>query len=248
MFKKNLTVLLVMFVTVCALCAFQFSPLENTLEATGTGASAQYTVINDSDDQIAVQISVQKRDQDATGAEIRSDASAEFQIYPTYVILQPQSTMVVQVRYRGPATVTTEKSYRLTAEQIPYSKGKSQSSQSMFNFLYVYYTSLYVSPSQENVKVEIASVKARIDEEGAQVMDVTVRNRGNVHQILTDSELIVTDANGNKVVLTESEQLAGIDSINILAKKTVTKTLPWPEDLPFVEGGTYSATISYTNL
>lgn len=247
MLKKNLLLLVVLLVSVCAAFAFQFSPLEQTFSPSGDGTMKTYTIINDSDDQIAISLSVLQRDQDSNGNEVRSDASAEFLISPSKIIVNPQSTYVVKVQYRGSSTVTVEKSYRLMAEQVPYSLGKSQTTQSMFNFLYVYATSLYVTPSEEVVKIDISSVKARVDESGNQVMDVTIRNRGNVHQILLDSVLTVSDASGNKVVLSDSEQLSGIDSINILARKTITKTIAWPAKLPFVEGGSYSGSLSYSN-
>lgn len=116
----------------------------------------------------------------------------------------------------------------------------------MFNFLYVYATSLYVIPSESVAKVDIGAVKANLDADGNQVMEVTIRNRGNVHQILLDAELTVKDSNGNAVVLTEAEQLTGIDSINILARKSITKTIPWPEGLPFVQGGSYTGSLTYS--
>ena len=115
----------------------------------------------------------------------------------------------------------------------------------MFIFLYVYVTSLYVSPTREQVSVGVEGVKARIDDEGNQVMDVTIRNSGNVHQILSGAKLVVTDSQGVSVTLSGSEELSGIDSMNILAKKTVTKTIAWPSGLAFVEGGSYRGSMSY---
>ena len=102
----------------------------------------------------------------------------------------------------------------------------------------------YFGPGGKN---PLSTTKTEVDAEGNKVMDVTIRNRGNVHQILLDSVLTVSDANGNKVVLNNSEDLVGIDSINILARKTITKTIAWPEKLPFVEGGSYTGSLSYSD-
>jgi len=76
---------------------------------------------------------------------------------------------------------------------------------------------------------------------------VTIRNRGNVHQILIDSALTVKGPKGGSVVLSGSEQLSGMDSMNILARKTITKTILWPEGLEFVEGGKYTGTLEYSD-
>ena len=247
MVKKSLLFLVLLLVTICIASAFQFSPLEQTFEPTGEKATQVYTIVNDSDDTIAIRLSVFKRDQDSEGNEVRTDASPKFIISPSSVFVYPQSTTVVRVQYRSSAPVlTVEESYRLIAEQIPYSQGKSESTQSMFNFLYVYATSLYVSPSEAKISVDIPRVRARVDKDGNQVMDITIRNSGNVHQILLDAELTITGSSGS-VTLTESEQLPGVDSINVLARKAITKTIPWPEGLEFVEGGSYKATLKYSN-
>lgn len=246
MTKRIFATLVIMLVVLCGAFAFQFSPLEQTFEPTGANATKTYTIVNDSDDQIAIRLSVLVRDQDSEGNEVRSDASKEFSVVPSSIIVNAQSTYVVRVTYIGSKTVTSEKSYRLMAEQIPYSLGKSQSSQSMFNFLYVYATSLYVVPSATSVRVDIGSVKAVLDEEGNQMMAVQIRNRGNVHQILMDAVLTVKDANGNKIELSGTEKLPGIDSVNVLAKKTITKTIPWPEGIPFDANATYTGSLSYS--
>ncbi|MBO4279194.1 MAG: fimbria/pilus periplasmic chaperone [bacterium] len=246
MLRKNILIVVFLVLVVCAASAFQFSPLEQTFKPTGEESQKTYTIVNDSDDAIAISLSVVVRDQDAQGNEVRQDASAQFQIMPAKVIVNPQSTYVVRVKYMGPSTVTVEKAYRLIAEQVPYSQGKSQTSQSMFNFLYVYATSLYVVPSDEVKRVEISAVKARIDEEGNKVMDVTIRNRGNVHQILTDAVLTVKGPKGDTVTLSGNEQISGIDSTNILARKEVTKTIAWPDGLEFVEGGKYTGSLEYS--
>ena len=246
MVKKSILFLMLLTVTICIASAFQFSPLEQTFSPSGEKATQTYTIVNDSDETIAIRLSVFARSQDAEGNEVRTDASSKFIISPANVIVYPQSTQIVRVQYRGSSSiVTVEESYRLIAEQIPYSQGKSQSTQSMFNFLYVYATSLYVSPSETKISVDIPRIKARVDENGNQVMDVTIRNQGNVHQILLDAELTVSGTSGS-VTLFGSEQLPGIDSINVLARKAITKTIPWPEGLAFVEGGSYKGTLKYS--
>lgn len=244
--KKTIVTIFFMVCVVCAVYAFQFSPLEQTFGTSGVDTQRTYTIVNDSDEDIAVRISVLERDMDEFGNEVRSETpSSEFLLTPSHVIVLARSAYVVRVRYRGPSVVTSEKAYRLVAEQIPYSTSSSQDSSSMFNFLYVYVTSLYVTPSREQVSVGIESVAARVDEDGNQVMDVTVRNSGNIHQILSGAKLVVADSTGSSVTLSGPEDLSGIDSMNILAKKTVTKTVAWPSGLAFVEGGSYRGSMSY---
>lgn len=246
MSRKSLLIIVLLVVSLGLAYAFQFSPLEQVFEPSGVNSQKTYTVVNDSEDQIAIEFSVLQRDQDANGEEVRKESIGEFVISPSKVIVAPSSTYVVRVKYIGMSTVTVEKAYRLVAKQMAYSLGKSQTTQSMFNFLYIYYSSLYVTPSETVVRVEVSSAKARLDAEGNQVMDVTIRNRGNVHQILLDAELTLKDSNGKSVTIVGADALPGVDSLNILPRKSVTKTIPWPEGLAFVSGGSYTGSLVYS--
>ncbi|MEA5106510.1 MAG: molecular chaperone [Sphaerochaeta associata] len=226
--------------------AYQFSPLEQSFQPTGAESTKTYTIVNDSNDSIAISISALIRDQDAQGNEVNTPADAYFSIVPNKLVVPPQSSWVVRVQYRGPRTVTNELSFRLKAEQIPYSQGRASTDKGMFNFLYIYTTSLYVLPSRVVENVAIRSVAASTMDDGSPALGVTLANLGTVHQLLISAVVEIKDSKGNSVVLQGAEALPGIDGMNILAKKTVTKKVPWPEGLSRDSGVTYQATIKYT--
>ncbi len=226
--------------------AYQFSPLEQSFQPTGAESTKTYTIVNDSNDSIAISISALIRDQDAQGNEVNSPADAYFSIVPNKLVVPPQSSWVVRVQYRGPRTVTNELSFRLKAEQIPYSQGRASTDKGMFNFLYIYTTSLYVLPSRVVENVAIRSVAASTMDDGSPALAVTLANLGTVHQLLISAVVEIKDSKGNSVVLQGAEALPGIDGMNILAKKTVTKKVPWPVGLSRDSGVTYQATIKYT--
>lgn len=240
--KKTILTTAILLVALTGLWAFQFSPLEQTFSPTGENSIKTYVVVNDSDEPVAVSISLYQRDQDENGNEIRK-ACNDFQVQPQKVVVMPQSTVMVRVRYTGSPTVSVEKSYRLVAEQIPYSQGKNQTEGVMFNFLYVYATSLYVSPAESKISIDVPQVKPGVDEEGNKVLEVTLRNRGNVHQVLMDAKLVLTSSDGNSITL-EGDAIKGIDYFNLLARKTVTRTIPWPEG--FEPEGKVTATLRYS--
>lgn len=246
--KKLFTIVVLVILAAASAFAFQFSPLEQTFSPTGADSTKSYTIINDSDDAIAVMISALVRDQSETGEEINSDASRYFSIVPNKVIVKAKGTQIVRVQYRGPSTVTSELSFRLRAEQIQYSQGRQETNQNMFNFLYIYTTSLYVSPSKTLEKLDVTNVTPVLTAEGEKKMQLTLVNSGNVHQILIGAEVTVVDGSGNRVILSGSDALPGIDGANVLAKKKFTKEIPWPEDLVFPEdlSGSYQAIISYS--
>src|SRR5690554_916411 len=224
--KRVSMILLLAIVLVSSVYAYQFSPLEQTFQPSGAESTKTYTIVNDSNDSIAISISALVRDQDAQGNEINSPADAYFSIVPNKLVVPPQSSWVVRVQYRGPRTVTNELSFRLKAEQIPYSQGRASGDKGMFNFLYIYTTSLYVLPSRVVENVGVRAVTPSSLEDGSPALSVTLANLGTVHQLLISAVLEVKDSKGNAVVLQGAEALEGIDGMNILAKKSVTKKIP----------------------
>jgi len=246
--KKITFVLIVAIFAVSTAFAFQFSPfVEQTFSPTGADSTKSYTIVNDSDESIAIEMSTLIRDQDSKGNELNKSAANYFSIVPSKVIVKPQSTQIIRVQYKGPRTVTSELSFRLRAEQIDYSLGRQEQNQSMFNFLYVYTASVYVAPSKIVESVVVKQVTPGVNEDGEQVLNVTLANTGNVHQILTEAELTLLDNSGNRVIL-GGDKLPGIDGSNVLARKIITKTIPWPKELPYPETGSasYKAQITYS--
>lgn len=252
--KKRILILTILL-TVCVVApifAFQFSPLEQSFAPTGANSTKTYTIVNDSDDSIAVEISALTRDMDSAGRELNESAAAYFSIVPSKVILRPQSSQIVRVQYRGPRTIPTELSFRLRAEQIPYSQGRATEGQSMFNFLYVYTTSLYVSPTRTTTRVQIDSAKPTLTADGQQVMTLTVSNAGTVHQILNGAKVEVTNNATRQSVVYEGAALGFVNGLNLLAGKTVAVQVAWPQNMQFPTNLTdaekvFAAKISYNN-
>ena len=252
--KKRILILTILL-TVCVVApifAFQFSPLEQSFAPTGANSTKTYTIVNDSDDSIAVEISALTRDMDSAGRELNESAAAYFSIVPSKVILRPQSSQIVRVQYRGPRTIPTELSFRLRAEQIPYSQGRATEGQSMFNFLYVYTTSLYVSPTRTTARVQIDSAKPTLTADGQQVMTLTVTNAGTVHQILNGAKVEVTNNATRQSVVYEGAALGFVNGLNLLAGKKVTVQVAWPQNMQFPTNLTdaekvFAAKISYNN-
>ena len=227
------------------LSAYQFSPLEQTFEPSGGGATSTYTIVNDSDDTIAVRISALTRDQDADGGETNSPATNYFSIRPANVLVGPQASQVVRVTYRGPRMTPNELAFRIKAEQVEYSKGRKAGGTRMFNFLYNYVTSAYIQPQRPTEKLSVSACRpvmvSETPEEGGEPVErkmlaVTIRNEGNVHQTLDTARLTVTDGDGRSVTLEGAGQLGPLYGMNILARKTVTLHIPFPEGISGEDG------------
>ena len=209
-----------------ALFAYQFSPLNVTFEPSGGGSAKVYTIVNDSDSAIAIEVSAVKRSITIDGEEYNEDASQYFTIQPSKMIINPQSTQLVRVQYRGPRTVTEELSFRIISEQIPYSTGaKSEGEGQMISFLFVYSTSAYVQPGKIVEKVETA---ASINEDGK--LEIVFTNKGSVHQLLNDLSVTIKGNNGSNYTLTD-EDMGAIKGSNLLCGASLRIVMDVPSAL-----------------
>ncbi len=207
-----------------SLYAYQLSPLTATYATSGVDATKSYTIVNNTDAPIAIQIRVEKRIINEKGEEVNEEAPNYFSIQPAKMIIQPQSTQIVRAQYRGPRTVTKEMPFRIIAEQIPYNVGKQNAdSAQMINFLFVYSTSAYVAPTREIIDVK---ANTEVIEDKA---IVTISNEGTVHQILANLEIEVSCPLGS-YKLTE-EQLGKIKGLNLITDSSVKIEFNLPENL-----------------
>ena len=71
--RKLLTAIVLIVATVAPAFAFQFSPLNTEFAVSGTNASKIYTVVNDTDEPIAVAVSALKGCVDSDGEEYNEE-------------------------------------------------------------------------------------------------------------------------------------------------------------------------------
>ena len=224
--KRLFALLLVLALVSISLFAYQFSPLNVTFEPIGGGSAKVYTIVNDSDSPIAIEVSAVKRSITIDGEEYNEDASAYFTIQPSKMIIPPQSTQLVRVQYRGPRTVTEELSFRIISEQIPYSTGaKSEGEGQMISFLFVYSTSAYVQPGKI---VEKVASSATINEDGK--LEIRIDNKGSVHQLLNDLSITVKGNKGGTYTLTD-EDMGAIKGSNLLCGASLRIVMDIPSSL-----------------
>ena len=227
-----------MVIAVAALAAYQLSPLNVTYDPTGAGSAKVYTIVNDSDAPIAIEVRAEQRIVDIDGNEANQDGSAYFSIQPNRMIIRPDSTQLVRVQYRGPSAVTRELSFRIISEQIPMPTGaQSAEGGQMISFLFVYSTSAYVRPSRV---VERVSASAGVNEEGK--LEIRIENTGSVHQMLNSLSVTVTGDNGASYALSE-EEMGTINGQNLLAGSTLRIVIDIPEALS--GASSYTAEVGY---
>ena len=236
--RRILLFLILFAVTVFTAGAYQLSPLNVTYDPTGAGCAKVYTIVNDSDSPIAIEVSAVKRSIDIDGNEYNEEVPQYFSIQPNKMIIRPDSTQLVRVQYRGPSTVTKELSFRIVSEQIPMPSGASdQEAGQMISFLFVYSTSAYVRPSRV---VESVTGTASVNDEGK--LEIVLENTGSVHQMLNSLAITVTGDNGAQYVLTEGE-LEPVTGQNLLTDSKLRTVIEVPEELAGCTA--YTVAVSY---
>lgn len=211
--------------------AFSFSPMTVSITPSGSGAVMTYRVTNESDQQTAVSIKVATRVVDATGKETNEPADKLFLIFPSRVVLKPNSAQNVKVQYRGPANIATEQAYRVIAEQLPVDFSKSSSSG--VSILLTYVAALYVTPKNVTPKLLVAKAVGT-QKDGKQGLEVTVKNDGTRHALIANPILKVSQ--GASMLEFTGDATGAIDGQNILAQSERTFFVPWEAA---VTGATY---------
>ena len=238
--KKVGLLFIVLIFSISSIFSYQLSPLSATYDPTGAGSARVYTITNDSDSPIAIEINAYSRNIDLDGNEYTEDASRYFQIQPQRMIIRPQSSQLVRVQYRGPQTVTREMAYRIISEQIPYSLGaQEEESGQMISFLFVYSTSAYVRPSRVVERVEASAL---VNEEGK--LEIRLENTGSVHQMLNSLKVTVA-GDGGEYTLSE-EEMGSINGSNLLAGSTLRIVIDVPEILAGSQSFSVSADYDYS--
>lgn len=222
--KKIIAVLMIMFVFVSGLFAYQLSPLSATFDAKGRNSSKVYTVTNDSEAPIAIQFKAMKRILNPDGSESMQDGSQFFSIQPNKVIINPGDSALIRVQYRGPQP-TRELSFRIVSEQIalPVSANDPHAND-MISFLFVYSTSAYVSPTKV---IERVTASAKNLSDGR--LEVRIDNIGSVHQILSGLTVDVKGTKGSYRFT--ADEVEKFDGVNLLSGSSLVMTSAEPVEL-----------------
>jgi len=198
--------------------ALQMNPLSLVLKPTGGGAKQSVTVSNESNEPIAVQLSVTTRQQ-VNNKEVRKPADHEFNIYPPQMIIPARSTQKVRVEWLGAGQMPREKAYRLIAEQVFVSlDNKNQTGVKMLMTLV---GALYVQPNGMKSNLKVTNVKRHGNQ-----LAVTVANSGNRHRLMKYATLNLQ--NGAQKYSIKGKQLLGLDGNNVLGGATKRFLIPLP--------------------
>lgn len=226
--------------------AFKLEPISRVFEPAGAGATQSYQIINDSSEQIAVELSMVERKMSIDGKETTENADDDFLVYPAQILLSPQSVQSVQVTWLGDPSPKKELSYRLVADQLPISFNKPEESTTTTGGVKVmlrYIGSVYIRPQNAKSEVVVSSITHQQETDGHDTLMITFENKGTRRAVLSDLNLTLT-SQGQQITL-QPEQLEGVNNGVILAGNQRRFSIPWPQQLPI---GQVTGTFTFKDI
>lgn len=210
--------------------AFKLSPITKEFTPDGRGSSQAFQLENDSDQTVAVQVSMLTREMQLDGSEINLPADDDFAVFPSQILLRAGQVQTVRVQWAGTDNPPQELSYRILAEQLPVNFTREPAVGAKINVVIRYLGSVYIVPPGAKSDVAIESVVPTEGQNNEALLEVTFHNRGTAHTILRDLKLTLkVDAT---TVELDSKALSGIAGENLLAGAKRRFVLPRPAELP----------------
>lgn len=210
--------------------AFKLSPIVMDFAPSGREANQAFRVENDSEQRVAIQISMLKRDMELGGKEINSDGDEDFIVHPSQILLGPKETQTIRVKWIGERDPAYELAYRIVAEQLPVNLTKEKQTGAKIDILIRYLGSIYIVPKGARSDVVLDSISEQQESNGTNQLVMILHNRGTAHTVLRN--LRFKFQAGDQTIELGSDDLKGINGENILAGKKRRFTLPRPAGLP----------------
>jgi fimbrial chaperone protein len=194
------------------------------------GPKLKFSVLNNSDETIAVQIRAAHRRVDEEGKEFRKEAKNEFLIFPSQLFLKANEKRSILVRYKGQPKIDKELPFRIIAEQVDVdSKEKKKLKEGAnLRILLRYVASLYVGKSDFKGKVDFTNYS--FDKKN-KVINLLAKNSGKKHIVL--NELKVRALKGKKeVAVFSQDELKGFFNEVVQAGSARKFKMPLKQSIP----------------
>lgn len=215
--------------------AFQLNPISRIFAPLGQEATQDYEIVNDSDERVAVEVTVVERTVSLDGEETHTPADDDFLIYPPQMIVEPGTAQVVRVMWLGDPAPTEELAYRLVAEQLPINLVDPNSEvperpAGQVQIMMRYIGALYIQPAGVTPDLQVVAATPQTSPEGVRQLAVTLDNQGTAHALLKNYTLHLT-SQGTTIDF-PGEQLDDANHVVVLAGHQRRFVVSWPAGLP----------------
>lgn len=240
LFIMKLKKILLLFISVSMLTstafAFNFGLTSNKFSSK-KGSHQSLLLSNPGKSFVAIELAMLTRTHNENGAEVNEEVDDEFMVYPSMVLLKPNSDQVISIKWMGEENIETEKAYRLSIEEVPIDRkapieqefdgGTKASVMVLRKFL----KSIYVMPNKEIEKIVINKFETEKNVSGNNIINIEISNQGTIHKLLENTKIKVVPVNKqeNKYKFFTPEEFR---RVNLLTGETRTVTIDWPENIP----------------
>ena len=239
MHKRIYFIVAFLFAIILSASTFDLVPMIASIAPSGPQSIITFKITNDSSKSIAVSIKLLTRQVDENGVESNQATDKQFLLFPSRVVLEPNSMQNVKVQYRGSASISSEYAFRVIAEQLPVAFDKS--SGSGISILLRYIASLYVTPKGAASNVVLTKIIGAKKDDKTGLL-VTLDNKGTKHSIIKNALIRINESSGFREVEFKGESMAGFEGQNILAASKRIFFIPWePAELGVTYEGIFNA-------
>ena len=191
---KKISIILSLLLT-CALGAqaFSFEPITQDYSPSGKGSNHVFRASNNGTENVAVKITIKPRRLEPDGTEIQGEVSDLFMIYPKQLILKPNESRSIRVKWLGDPEPESELPFRIIAAQVPVSfSDVIQTEGGQITLTYRYEGNIYIVPPGAKPKIGIISMKRDLEiETVSESVTETVIIEQDGEEVETEVEKVV---------------------------------------------------------
>ncbi|MGI4994099.1 fimbria/pilus periplasmic chaperone [Halobacteriovorax sp. GFR7] len=204
--------LLILLALFPLLMSFTFRPTTQTIDLSNGQKSTQFQIENTSSEMIPVTINVFERIQKEDGSESLPKTN-EVSVFPPQLIISPGDRKTIRVDWKGGTNISSEKVYRIVAEQVPLKRGSTNNkNRGGIKMLLKYMNVLYVTKKEFKPKLKVSHYKV------GKKIRVYISNKGNSHQYLKNVKFEFVK--GDQKLSIPTKELRKLNGQNILANTT----------------------------
>ncbi|MDC7226725.1 MAG: hypothetical protein PQJ61_08165 [Spirochaetales bacterium] len=194
MLKRYSILLLLLITCVAAAQAFVFEPINQDYAPSGKNSNHIFRVANPGTEKIAVKISIRPRYLEPDGTEIQGEVSDLFSVYPKQILLEPNESRSIRVKWIGDAEPAVELPFRIIAQEVPVSFTQTHPAEgASIRLTYRYEGNIYIIPWGAKAKLGIKSMKREAETETVTetVMETVVLEQENGEEVESVIEKLV---------------------------------------------------------
>lgn len=146
--------------------ALQMLPMDGEI-IPGKTRVVEFSLRNSSNEPVAMKAGVFERNPNAQGEEGKHKPAQKdlFEVVKPNIILYPKGDKKgrdfkkFRVYYKGKEKLTTEKAYRIIAQQVPVDLNKAKSAKNKMRFLAKFVGALYITPENAKPKLTLKNLR-----------------------------------------------------------------------------------------